>query len=297
MKSWWAVALALGGALGASAGCKDAKRAPGAKPARVLHLRAVVVSDRTPASARIPGIDAKSVRSRVEKALRGAAGIRLDPTLERGATLRVELAAGLRRTRAGEEEFAAIVTARAPGIAGGQALEASTVAPLREKGKPVAKPSEALRRRHVWRTLDHAVTGWLYQAKLLGAPEQALAAGLADKDPDRLLHAIEICALRKSKACAPGLIALLKHDDRRVADRSIGALVLVGDRRAVKPLTKLAKFRDSARVAQVIDAIGSLGGGDAKAFLEFVADGHRNATVRDMARQALARLKRRAGAK
>jgi hypothetical protein len=275
-------------------GCKrDNQRAATQTPQALVALRAVEILDRTPPSARIPGIDEKTTRSRVEQALRGAAWIKLGG--KAGAKLRVEVASGLRRTREGAEEFAAIVTVRAAGVAKGQALEASTVAPLRGKdGKPLAKPSEQLRKRHVWRTLDHAIASWLLQAKLWVGAEAALVAALGATDPDKVLSAIEICALRKSKQTVPRLIGLLGHKDRRVADRSIGALVLIGDRRAVKPLTKLAKFRDSARVAQLIDGIGSLGGEDARAFLEFVADGHRNSTVRNMARQALARLKREA---
>ncbi|PID38046.1 MAG: hypothetical protein CSA65_00740 [Proteobacteria bacterium] len=282
------VFLAVAGASGCKRGAKRQAEAIAGQP---VKLQAVTVSVRTPPSARVQGINQKTARSRVEKAIGEAPWVSLDSS-SKGATLAVELAAGLRRTRAEAEEFVAIVTVRAPGVVKGQALEASTVAPLREKGKPVPRPSEALRRRHIWRTLDHALASWLHQAKLVGADEEALVAALGDHDPDRLLSAIEISALRKSNAAVPALIGLLSHKERRLADRSIGALVIIGDRRAVKPLTKLAKFEDSGRVAQVIDAIGSLGGEEAKAFLEFVADGHRNPTVRDMARQALARMTR-----
>lgn len=269
-------------------GCKGSARQVADAAVRTptrLPISAVRVLDRTPADRRTPGIDVKTLTSRVEARLRKATFI--DRSVARGYRLRIEVGTAQRQTEAGKESFVAIVSARAePPSIDKQALEASTVAPL--DGKPA--PERA--RQHVLRTLDHALGSVLFQAELTVAPPASLVAHLQEKDVDRLVSVIEVVAARKPPGAIERLITLLKHPQRRVSDRAIGALVTLGDRRAVRPLTRLVKFRDSARLATVIDGIGTLGGEEAKAFLEFVADGHAHAAVRNLAREALARLAR-----
>ncbi len=286
------------GLSGGTSGCKDASKATGgAKPAprAQIHVSKLKVVVRIPRTLGIRTIDEKITRSRILKALSGSPAVTFGgkgTASKSGYRVRAEVAAGYRRTETGAKEFAAIVTLRgaAPSV-GDRAIEASVVAPLRRGGAPVLKPPIALCTRHVWRTLDSALASFVYQARLTIAPPGEVVGALADKDTDHVTLAIEICAARRIREAVPALIGLLRHTDRRIADRVIGALVTLGDRRAVKPLTKLAKFRDSGRLAQVIDGIGSLGGRDAKAFLEFLADAHADPNIRDLARGALARMR------
>jgi hypothetical protein len=46
---------------------------------------------------------------------------------------------------------------------------------------------------------------------------------------------------------------------------------------------------------RIVDAIGLIGGDDARAYLEMVASGHEVPAVRELAEGALARLNRRSG--
>jgi hypothetical protein len=132
-----------------------------------------------------------------------------------------------------------------------------------------------------------------FQAELaLGSKEHLVKALETAKDHQRLLTAIDIVALRRARKAVPRLIALLKHRDQRISDRAIGALVALGDRSAVKPLTRLAKFEDTEKLAKLIDGIGALGGAEAKSYLEFVAGGHPDADIRDLAAEALRRTRR-----
>ena len=66
-----------------------------------------------------------------------------------------------------------------------------------------------------------------------------------------------------------------------------------GDRRAVRALTRLAKFSDTERMAKLIDGVATLGGKEARAYLDFVAGGHPDADIRNLAREAIARSRRR----
>lgn len=130
------------------------------------------------------------------------------------------------------------------------------------------------------------------QAALAVGDDQAVLSALGTKsDVDTLLFALDQAARRRLKRAIKPAIALLTHGERQVADRAIGTLVRLRAREAVKALTRVAKFRDARRMAQLIDAIGMIGGEEAKQYLEFVAQGHAYPVIRDQARAALDRMK------
>jgi HEAT repeat protein len=91
----------------------------------------------------------------------------------------------------------------------------------------------------------------------------------------------------------PRLLELLASPDPSIRDGAIGTLAELRDPRAVKPLTELARFGDHDMMRRIIDAIAAIGGEEARAYLQFVADGHDHPVIRDLARQALERLDRR----
>jgi HEAT repeat protein len=131
------------------------------------------------------------------------------------------------------------------------------------------------------------------QARLLTGPEINLLRILAEPKHQHLAPAIEITAGRQTKAAVPQLIRLLDHEDERIGDRAIGALVSIGDQRAVKPLTRYGKFQGTKRIAKVIDGVAMLGGGEAVDYLSFVAVAHDDPDIRNLAREALQRMGRR----
>src|SRR5262249_11703785 len=90
----------------------------------------------------------------------------------------------------------------------------------------------------------------------------------------------------------PRLLELLKSDDELVRDGAIGALVALRDRRAVRPLIDRASFNDLDLMRRIIDAVGALGGDEARSYLELLATGHDVPIIRELAQKALDRLNR-----
>ncbi|MCB9557578.1 MAG: HEAT repeat domain-containing protein [Deltaproteobacteria bacterium] len=135
---------------------------------------------------------------------------------------------------------------------------------------------------------------WLARARIVEGRNDltTLGAALRAKDPETRAWAVEVAGFYRLRHAVPLVIERLRDKQRSVADTAIGALVAIGDRQAVKSLTALAEFRDTERLAQLIDAIGQLGGSEARGFLEFIAGGHEDADLRRMAQQALARMAR-----
>jgi hypothetical protein len=59
---------------------------------------------------------------------------------------------------------------------------------------------------------------------------------------------------------------MLKSEDHALRDRAIGALAAIGDPRAVRPLTEVARFRDLTDLPKVLDALATIGGPEARAY-------------------------------
>jgi len=116
---------------------------------------------------------------------------------------------------------------------------------------------------------------------------------LDDPDPSVRQVAFGAIAERHLVEAMPHLVRLLQSKEELVRDGAIGALVALRDRRAIKPLTDLAAFKDLDLMRRIIDAVGSIGGDDAHAYLELVASGHDVPIIRELAQQALDRMNRR----
>jgi len=123
--------------------------------------------------------------------------------------------------------------------------------------------------------------------------EPTVIAALTSEDSDVRAEAFRAVGLRHLHGALPRLTELLRSPDHEIRDAAIGALVELGDRRAVKPLVDLVEFSDLDMMRRIIDAVGMLGGDEARDYLEFVASGHETPAVRELAAAALDRLKRR----
>lgn len=189
----------------------------------------------------------------------------------------------------GQPALALGVRARAaPRAAGrGPVLQSNLAVRLPARDAGVARALREVTRRAV----EGAVQELRSRAELLVGSDQRLLVALQEQRPDRLTDAIDTAAWRRSRAAVPRLIALLRHDQEVIADRAIGALAAIGDRRAVPALTRLARFEDTARLAKLLDAVGTLGGDEARRYLAFVARGHPDPDLATMAREALARMR------
>ena len=147
-------------------------------------------------------------------------------------------------------------------------------------------------RRHLERGLRDVAEGLLAQVHLRVGDPQMLVVALEGTDASLREAAIQAAAMRREAKAVPALIKLLGHQDEQVSDAAIGALVAIGDRRAVRPLCERSNLGDVRGMARVLDAIASLGGDEARAYLELVGSGHDDPTLKAMAREALDRMDR-----
>jgi hypothetical protein len=115
---------------------------------------------------------------------------------------------------------------------------------------------------------------------------------------DAEVRAVAFAAIgdRHLAGALPRLVELLRSPDELVRDGAIGALVALRDRRAVKPLTTLAEFKDLDLMRRIIDAVGTIGGEEAHDYLALVASGHEVPIIRELAQDALGRMDRRGDA-
>src|SRR5262249_42368844 len=126
-----------------------------------------------------------------------------------------------------------------------------------------------------------------------GDPAEVVKA-LDTEDPTLRTVAFAAVGDHHIAAAADKLLALLQSPDPVIRDGAMGALIALREPRAVRPIIELAKFDDLPMMRRIIDAVGAIGGDDAKSYLELVAGGHDVPEIRDLAQQALARIDARA---
>lgn len=157
------------------------------------------------------------------------------------------------------------------------------------------RADEALVRAHVERAVDDVVDGLGRLVRLrLGGSEERLAA-LRSDDAELRREAARVVGERKERAAVPVLLPMLKDERPEYRDLALGALIEIGDPAAARPIAEMARLGDAAQVPRIIDAMASLGGGEARAYLEFVISAHDDEEMRSLARAALVRLDAREG--
>jgi hypothetical protein len=149
-------------------------------------------------------------------------------------------------------------------------------------------------RRALAESLSQAVSLAGMELDALEKSEAKLTEELRSKDGRVREAALRALADRKAKVAVPGLIARLEDPDPDRVRWAIGALLEIGDRRAVSPLIDLMRGKDAAFSSELLFAIGALGGEEAQAYLYTVAQGHEQPSVRRAAQQALDELLARA---
>lgn len=135
------------------------------------------------------------------------------------------------------------------------------------------------------------------QLQLLGSPSPQLLLVVADAKAESDVRGIaaQLLALRREPAAVPALIALIKEKELApgLRDQAIGALVELGDRRAVRPLLDSARFNDEVEMGKVVEAVATLGGEEARSYLQFVISSHSDPRIKSEAQAALAHLQKR----
>ena len=123
--------------------------------------------------------------------------------------------------------------------------------------------------------------------------DDALMKDLTAADPRVRDFAIRVLAERRIAAAVPQLIARLQDPSPDVARRAAGALIAIGDRRAVAPLIEMTRHRHAEDVGPILYAIASLGGPEAEAFLFTLESGAPDEETRRAAKGAYEDLMKR----
>jgi len=161
-------------------------------------------------------------------------------------------------------------------------------------GKPA--PREPLYEGLVQRVAGDLIGGFAARRRLRQASPEAIGAALGADAGELRIEAIRAIGERRLTGEAPKLLALLDDPDEPTRDAALGALLALGDRRAVAALTRSRSLRDRHELHKIIEAISILGGDEADDYLSFVAGSHEDEDIRAEAAAARARLQRRADA-
>lgn len=169
---------------------------------------------------------------------------------------------------------------------------------------PVPKPARkgvagrtpdraAILNRLVLRIAGDLIDGYVTRHELERGPPALVHAALQADGGELRDDAIRAVGERKLRDEVPTLLKLLSDPEERTRDAALGALIALGDRRAVTELTRTRSLRDRHEMRKMIEAIAILGGQEADQYLSFVAATHDDDEIRAEATAARARLQRR----
>ncbi len=158
--------------------------------------------------------------------------------------------------------------------------------------EPGPEEKRALFARLALRVAGDLIDGFAARQKLATAPESAIRAALRADGGELQEQAIRVAGERKLRDEVPALLDLLDNPSESVRDAALGALIQIGDRRAVTALTKSRSLHDRREMRKIIEAIATLGGDEALDYLSFVAASHDDEEIRALAAAAKQRLER-----
>ena len=294
-------ALVLAVLLFAACKSKSAAKDAGA-PDIPPVLGPVTVNDLTGEPPAGVQIDVPALTAQLQNQLRAAGIFAASSAGDAGtqpvARVRVEL--GVEEVRTEEKGAARArmrfrVDTRPSGLSGGHWNE-----DVEAGGETVyaLKPAPELKSvfsRLVSRMLGDLTASYVGRQKVWRGGEKEVSAALASDAGEARTEAIRVVAERHLTGEVPTLLKLLSSEEETVRDAALGALVELRERRAVTEIAKQRSMRDQREMRKILDAIATLGGDEAVEYLSFVADAHEDEEIKTMAKQALARLKRRAG--
>jgi hypothetical protein len=136
------------------------------------------------------------------------------------------------------------------------------------------------------------------ERKLMRKTKEEIMSALAS--PSRRVRdfAVRLAGARKMRDLVPVLCKRLSDEpESDLVLRIVGALVQIGDPRAVSPLVELTKRKHPIFINQIVFAVAQIGGQEAEAYLDTLAQGHPSEQVRNTAGEALQELLSRKSAK
>ena len=147
----------------------------------------------------------------------------------------------------------------------------------------------------VERVAGDLLDGFATRRRLERGSAAALHAAMVADGGELRLEAIRLIRERRLTSEAPTLLTLLDDPDEPIRDAALGALIALGDRRAVTALTRSRSLRDRHEMSKIIQAISILGGDEADDYLSFIASSHDDEEIRAEAKAARERMQRRRG--
>jgi hypothetical protein len=173
----------------------------------------------------------------------------------------------------------------------GRGSERYALPPGRKGAAPAAR--DTVVGNLVVRIANDLIDGYVARRQIAQGPPAAVHAALAADGGELRDEAIRAVGERKLRDEAPRLLKLLNDPEEQTRDAALGALIALGDRRAVSELTRTRSLRDRREMRKIIEAIAILGGEEADQYLSFVAATHDDDEIRAEAAAARARLERR----
>ncbi|MFL5303912.1 MAG: HEAT repeat domain-containing protein [Polyangia bacterium] len=161
--------------------------------------------------------------------------------------------------------------------------------------KSGAAPGAAAETALAIRIAGDLVDGFVARRRLHEGPPSAVHAALSADGGELRDEAIHAAGERRLREEAPVLLKLLDDPEERTRDAALGALIALGDRRAVTALTRSRSLRDRREMRKIIEAVSILGGQEADDYLSFVAASHDDDDIRAAAAAARERMLRRQG--
>jgi hypothetical protein len=286
-------------------GCKRKAAQPDAGPPDLQPmLGPVAVNDLTAGEAVPPEarLDARALTAELESRLRSA-GIFAPAGADAGAhpiaRVRVDLATEEVRGEGKAAARASVrfrIDTRPAGLSWPHWNEdvqagAETVYPL-----DPAPDRKAVFSKLASRLLGDLAGPYVARQRLWRGGEGEISAALSVDAGETRTEAIHVVAERRLTSQVPALLKLLSNDEETVRDAALGALVELRERRAVSEIAKQRSMRDQREMRKILDAIATLGGDEAVEYLSFVAEAHEDEEIKQMAKRALERLKRRQAA-
>jgi hypothetical protein len=292
--SWYIGAVALVAATGA--GCKGCDGVRSRGDDEMPSLGKVTV---TPVAANVRGakVALDTIPNKVRERVAGSGVFAVAPTARNNRpTANVSITVEILGN--GDEADSAVrvrlrVEIRPAGSATARFAEDAAAVGQAPLDEGATRDLAAAYQRLAERTTDDLVSAYLGRQKLWLADESGVAGALASSDADQKVEAIRIVGVKKLRRNLPTIVRLLSDEDEAIRDAALGAVVALGDRSAIKALAESHQMRNTYEMRKVIDAVGSLGGQEARDYLSFVSDNHDDSDIREMAKAALERLVKR----
>jgi hypothetical protein len=160
------------------------------------------------------------------------------------------------------------------------------VTAVQTDGGPV---DETVYTAHLKKAVHDAVSALDEQARLLGSGNETLVDALGSEEAAVRVAAARTLGERRAREAVEPLCDVLRRDQPQVAQAVLGSLVMIDDQRAVPCMIEWAGS-DDRRLVYVMEPLASIGGTEARAFLEMIASGHDEPGIRQVAENSLRRM-------